>query len=307
MIKTAAGKGKRKQALHRKRNLYGYVFLSPFIIGLIVIFIPMFFRTIQFSFNDIVITEQSFRLDYTGTEFFNKILFIDPDYIRQLVTSLSELLTNTAIILIYSLFMATLLSREIPGRGIIRAIMFLPVIIATGIIDQIDTISASVTVDNLAATATAEQGLFSNFDIQSLIGSLQLSTGMIDIIASVINNMYAIITKSGVQLLIFLAGLQSISPAIYESATVEGATWWESFWKITFPMITPMLVVNTVYTVVDSFTSYSNVLMKRIYNLVLSGEYSVASAMSLIYFVIMIAILAVVVGLINRKVYYESR
>ena len=108
-------------------------------------------------------------------------------------------------------------------------------------------------------------------------------------------------------MLIFLAGLQSISPAIYESATVEGATWWESFWKITFPMITPMLIVNTVYTVVDSFTAYSNTLMSRIFSTISTGSYSVASAMSLLYFIVLSVILMIIILIMNRMVFYENR
>ena len=302
--------GRKKKplwSLQRQKSVYGYVFMIPFIIGMISVFIPMLIKTVQFSFSDIEMGTDGYSLVNVGLKYYNKILFEDPYYVRQLLDSLSSLLVDTAIILIYALFMATLLSRDIKGRGAFRAIMFLPVIIATGIIDRADNISAQVLSSSVLSSAgDTAQGMFTSFDIESLILSLQLGDGFVDFIVGVINDMYGIITRSGVQLLIFLAGLQSISPAIYESATVEGATWWESFWKITFPMITPMLIVNTVYTVVNSFTAYDNTLMSRIYSIISDTDYSLGSAMSLLYFVVLAVVLAIVIGIMNRMVFYEN-
>lgn len=304
-------KGRRKKALwtlQRQKNLYGYIFIAPFLLGLICIFIPMLSKTVEFSFADIVIGTDGYKLAGAGWEYYKQALFVDPYFVRQMLESLSSLVLDTVIILIYSLLMATLLSRDIKGRGFIRAVMFLPVIIATGIIDRADTISATVLSNSVLSSAgDASTGMFSSFDLENLILSLQLGDGFVEMIVGIINNMYSIITRSGVQMLIFLAGLQSISPAIYESATVEGATWWESFWKITFPMITPMLIVNTVYTVVDSFTSYGNELMNRIYTLINGASYSLASAMSLVYFAVLSVVLVVVIGIMNRMVFYENR
>lgn len=295
-------------SLQRQKSLYGYLFVSPFLIGLICIFSPMLIKTIQFSFSELQVGTDGYGMEFVGWEYYNQILFVDPYYVRQMLDSLGSLITDTAVILIYSLFMATLLSREIKGRGVIRAIMFLPVIIATGIIDRADNISAQVLSSSVLSTSGSNaQEMFSSFDIESLIYSLQLGDGFVEFIVGVINNMYVIITRSGVQMLIFLAGLQSISPAIYESATVEGATWWESFWKITFPMITPMLIVNTVYTVVDSFTAYSNTLMSRIFSTITNGAYSLASAMSLLYFIVLSVILMIIILVMNRMVFYENR
>ena len=302
--------GKKRKplwSLQRQKSLYGYVFVIPFIVGMISVFIPMMIKTVQFSFSDIEMGTEGYTLVDAGLKYYNKILFEDPFYVRQLLDSLSSLLVDTAIILIYALFMATLLSRDIKGRGAFRAIMFLPVIIATGIIDRADSISAQVLSSSVLSSAgDTAQGMFTSFDIETLILSLQLGDGFVEFIVGVINDMYGIITRSGVQLLIFLAGLQSISPAIYESATVEGATWWESFWKITFPMITPMLIVNTVYTVADSFTAYDNTLMSRIYSVISGTDYSLGSAMSLLYFVVLAVVLAIVIGIMNRMVFYEN-
>ena len=108
-------------------------------------------------------------------------------------------------------------------------------------------------------------------------------------------------------MLIFLAGLQSISPAIYESCSIDGATAWETFWKITFPMISPMILVNAVYTVIDSFTSQSNTLMNFINNAFITEGNSIATAMAWIYFVIVILIVAVVGGILSAFIFYQRR
>jgi ABC-type sugar transport system permease subunit len=110
-------------------------------------------------------------------------------------------------------------------------------------------------------------------------------------------------------MLIYLAGLQSISPAIYESCQIDGATAWETFWKITFPMISPMILVNTVYTVIDSFTSQSNVVMNYISKVYGTGNEGMvrSTAMSWMYFLVVILILLVVGGLVSAYVFYQRR
>ena len=157
-----SGKKKSLWSLQRQKSVYGYLFVAPFLIGLICIFSPMLIKTIQFSFSNINIGTDGYKMEFVGWTHYNQILFVDPYYIRQMLESLSSLVTDTAVILIYSLFMATLLSREIKGRGVIRAIMFLPVIIATGIIDRADNISAQVLSSSVLSSAgDAAQGMFS--------------------------------------------------------------------------------------------------------------------------------------------------
>lgn len=107
-------------------------------------------------------------------------------------------------------------------------------------------------------------------------------------------------------MLIFLSGLQSISPAIYESCSIDGASGWETFWKITFPMISPMILVNGVYTIIDSFTTDGNVVMKYIKDSKALTE-EVATTMSWIYFMIVILIVAVIAGLFSAFVFYQRR
>jgi ABC-type sugar transport system permease subunit len=130
---------------------------------------------------------------------------------------------------------------------------------------------------------------------------------LVTYVVSIVNDVYNIINYSGVQMLIFLAGLQSISPSIYEACRIDGATGWETFWKVTFPMISPMILVNTVYTVIDSFTSSTNTVMGFIQSYYDSTSQVVSSAMAWVYFIIVLAIVGVVTGLLSAYIFYQRR
>jgi ABC-type sugar transport system permease subunit len=136
-----------------------------------------------------------------------------------------------------------------------------------------------------------------------------LPNSVISVLSSAVNGLYDIIIVSGVQILIFLAGLQSISPSLYEASSMEGATQWENFWKITFPMISPLILVNSIYTVIDLFTNETNEMMTEIKNTIFKEiDYGYGSAMAWIYFVCIVVILALVGGIISRRVfYYDER
>lgn len=299
-----------KLSLSTRKNLMGYWFVLPFVLGMILLYIPALIEAFRYSVSTIDIIPGSYELNYIGLENYKHVLQVDPTFIRSIFETTGDLFLNVAIILIYSLIMATILNRNIGAKGFYRALLFLPVIIATGVITEAENTTftnlSSSTLDIEAGAAIAG-GLFSEVDITLLINSLSLSTELTGIVVGAINNIYSIVTSSGVQLIIFLAGLQSISPTVYESATVEGATWWESFWKITIPMISPLILVNMVYTVVDSFTRYGNPVMDGIFKLISEAVYTEAAARAFVYLVIVGAIIAIVMAIVNKFVFYENK
>ena len=135
-----------------------------------------------------------------------------------------------------------------------------------------------------------------------------IGTELVTYVVNLVNNIFNIINRSGVQMLIFLSGLQSISPAIYESCSIDGASGWETFWKITLPMVSPMILVNAIYTVIDSFTSSSNSVMSYISRVYQEANGNVlSSAMSWMYFLIVILIIAAVSGILSAFVFYQRR
>lgn len=298
--------------LTTRRNLMGYWFILPFVIGLLAIYIPALIGSFRFSVSEIIMETGTYHLeaaDMNGWAHYHQAISVDPEFMRGIAESMGSMFLNVIIIIIYSLIMATILNRNIAGKGFYRAILFLPVIVATGIVANAEnfSIGSSMVSDIESGAAAAAGGVFSEFDIEILLQSLNISETLTSIVVGAISNLYNIVTCSGVQLIIFLAGLQSISPAIYESATVEGATWWEGFWKITIPMISPLILVNTVYTIVDSFTQYGNKVMDAIYDLISNGDYEIASAKSFIYLAVVGVLIAIVVPVINKFVFYENK
>ena len=162
-------------------------------------------------------------------------------------------------------------------------------------------------IDDGSGSSAASQ-IVSAMDVEALFENMKVGTELVTYVVKIINDIYAIVNRSGVQMLIFLAGLQSISPAIYEACKIDGATGWETFWKITFPMISPMILVNAVYTIIDSFTTESNTVMTYITNITApSNTTEISTAMSWMYFLIVVLALALVSGVLSAYVFYQRK
>ena len=312
-INKTAPKKKSRKSLDRHRARAGWMFVLPFLIGFICIYLPIVFESIKSSFcNESLIKGTVF----VGWQNYYDALFVytsgGQTFLSILVTGLQQLALDIPAILIFSLFMAVLLNQKMTGRAVFRAIFFIPVILSTGIMESIDAANTMIDIgDHGISTGDAESTtdqIVSVMDLQVLFQNLMVGPELANYVAGLINNIFAIVNRSGVQMLIFLAGLQSISPAIYESCQIDGATSWETFWKITFPMISPMILVNAVYTIIDSFTTESNAAMSFIKNASNSGSADeVAVAMYWMYFLVVILILAAISGLISAYVFYQRR
>lgn len=301
------------RGLNSRTKLKGWLFLSPFLIGFALYFCAIITTSIVYSFSNNTLTQQGLVSKFNGIANYNYALRVDPQFIQLLVSAVSQFLTNTPVILIFSLFIAVILNQNIKGRTAFRAIFFIPVILATGLIDKIDMNNDVLNnLSNLSGISTGGLAtatkFFSYANIEQLTLSLNLNAGYTSYILSAVNNIISIVNLSGVQILIFLSGLQSISPSIYESAQVEGASGWECFWKITIPMLSPMILVNLFYSVIDYFTRTSSPMMNYISDVTFnSSKYGDASAMSWIYFVSIAVILAVIALLVRRFIFYEQK
>ena len=310
-------KKKKIASLDRRKARSGWFFVLPFIIGFVIIYLPMVYESIVMSFNKLDMLGASgagYALEFVGWENYQKALFEDPDFVKTLVSGLGQMAFDIPAILIFSLFMAVMLNQKAAGRGAFRAIFFIPVILSTGIMESIaaadimnEYMEDSSGIDDGSGQSTADQ-LISTMDMERLFANMKVGEGLVTYVTTAINNIYDIVNRAGVQMLIFLSGLQSISPAIYESCKIDGATAWETFWKITFPMISPMILVNAVYTIIDSFTTESNAVMSYISS-VYSGEDGnvLSSAMAWIYFLIVILIVAVIASVISAFVFYSRK
>ncbi len=303
-------KGRFFLTLKGKEVIAGYCFLIPFLAGLLFLFIPMVFKSLQFSLSNLEVSSSGFRLSQAGKngfEHYIRALAIDPDFNLMLLKAVGNMLTNVPLIIIFSFFTANLLNQRFKGRAVARSIFFFPVILTSGAILGLEVsdllVSAgtpAVSSENIATVVNIAGFLFKY---------TELPINLILLLANAVNGIYTIVISSGVQILIFLAGLQSISPSLYEASNMEGATSWENFWKITFPMISPLILVNSVYTIIDSFTSEMNDMMQEIQRVIfINVEYGLGSAMAWIYF-ICIALLLLGAGLLlsGKIFYYDER
>ncbi len=307
---------KRKIAsLDRRKARAGWVFVLPFVIGFLIVYLPIILNSIRMSFYNLqIVTGGGYHLEWAGLENYKYALTEDPSFVQTLVAGLKELAFDVPAILLFSLFMAVLLNQKMAGRAVFRAIFFIPVILSTGIMESVEgqNILGSYMEEaggiNDGSNSSAASEIVSAIDIERLFSSMKIGTGLVEYVVDMINNIYDIVNRSGVQMLIFLAGLQSISPAIYEACRIDGATAWETFWKITFPMISPMILVNAVYTIIDSFTTNSNTVMVYINSVYQSQDGQVhSSAMAWMYFLLVMLILAAIAGIFSAYVFYQKR
>lgn len=300
--------GKRKLTLQGKDAVAGYLFIIPFLVGFFGLFLPMLLKSVMFSFSNMTVEKGGYVLEKAangGFEHYIRALTIDPKFNLQLLGAVKDMAVNVPLILIFSFFAANLLNQKFRGRGVARSIFFFPVILTSGIVLGIES------SDLLQATLGPE-GMLSADDASTvfnvatfLLKYTNLPNGIVTYLSEAVLGIYDIVIASGVQILIFLAGLQGISPSLYEASNMEGATAWENFWKITFPMISPLILVNAIYTIIDSFTSANNELMTLIKKTIFNDvRYGYGSAMAWIYFLVIAVIISVVGGIIAKHVFY---
>ncbi len=307
--------GLRRPTLTERKARAGWVFVAPFAIGMLLIYLPILLDSFWFSLSRV--EESSITNEFGQQVFSKRVVFegltyykeaVNANFLKNLLSGLKQLVLNVPAILIFSLFIAVILNQKMIGRAAFRAIFFIPVILATGLMESInaqDILSGSTGVQDGAG----EGGILSMMDVEALFGSMKVGKELVTAVVDLVNEVYTIINYSGVQMLIFLAGLQSISPSIYEACQIEGATSWETFWKITFPMISPMILVNGIYTIIDSFTRKDNVVMAAINGIYNGGGSAqmIATAQSWLYFAMVLLVIAAFAGIASLFVFYQKR
>ncbi len=315
-VKLSAPKRKRKIAsLDRRKARAGWFFVLPFLIGFVLIYLPMVWQSLQISFSKIVIGGASGTYDmvWVGFKNYSDAIQVDPEFTQVLLKQgLPSLAVDIPAILIFSLFMAIMLNQKMVGRAVFRSIFFIPVVLSTGIMESIaamdvltDYMESGEGIDD--GSGQTQDALVSADDLAILFSNMKVGTELVKTITDIVNNIFDIVNRSGVQMLIFLAALQSISPAIYESCKIDGATAWETFWKITLPMISPMILVNGVYTIIDSFTTESNPVMVYVQRAYTESSQEISTAMAWIYFAIVGLAVALIAAIMSGFVFYQRK
>ena len=286
---------KKPMTIRTRRAITGYLFILPFILGFLVFMVRPLINSLYMSFCEV--NPNGLTMEWSGTANFKYAFAADPEFTRLLSEEVSRMIINTLATLVLSFVVAVILNGKFKGRTLARAIFFLPVIFSAGVLLGLDSnmlgVEAANTLMSGIGDAITESGGVNLTDtLKSMLQSSGVGTRAFQVVFDIIDSVYDIVIASGIQIIVFLSGMQNIPSSLYEAAHVEGCSVWESFWKITFPMVSPLLLVNTIYTIIDFFTKSNNRVMEKINEVMyVNYKFGVASAMSWAYFGVSIAMI----------------
>ena len=292
--------------IEQRTALNGHLYVLPFYIGFIFFFLTPIIKSTSYVFCNVSFDVTGVLTEFTGLENLKYIFNKDLDFKGNLVTSVTALLWKTPVILILSLLLAMIANINMPGKGVIRSVFFLPVILSSGVV--LDTIRE----DDIAglmmrgSVVSANGSVVSSNSLANMLEQAGLSISIVNLFINISNNIFDLLFNCGIPMLIFLSGLQGISPSLYEASSVEGATAWDNFWKITLPMIMPVALINLVYIIVDNFASSSNLVMQQVLASVELLKLGEASAMVWVFCVIIAVIFAVFFAIANKFKIFEA-
>ena len=294
----------------RSRNARrGVLFILPFIIGFLVFMVRPMIDSFWMSFNDVTIAAGGgTNWKFIGFDNYKHAFTVDPYFNQRLVEEIPRMAINAVATLVLSFVIAVILNQEFKGRTVARAIFFLPVILSSGVLPGIESQNEFYNMMQGISDAVANSsGVNLSASLQSLLSVSGVGGGVFGVLFDMIDAIYDIVMASGIQIIVMLSGLQTISPSLYEAADVEGCTAWEAFWKITFPMVSPLLLVNAIYTIIDFFMKNDNKVMERINELFQRLELGHVAAMNFIYFGVAILFIGISTLIISRGVqHYED-
>ncbi len=298
---------RKKKTLAFKNAVAGYLFIAPFILGFILFMVVPLGKSLLMTFNEVspMSDGTGFSMEWVGIKNYKDAFTVDAEFVPFLIQELVTMIINTPATLIFSFFIALLLNQNFKGRGAVRAIFFLPVILSSGVIVGIEYNNSLLNDMKDVISETSNDA-----SVTGVLEDILITTGggpmakMFQYVFDIINKVYDIAIASGIQIIMFLSALQTISPSMFEAAKIEGCTAWESFWKITFPMVSSMILVNVIYTVIDFFLKTDNTVMTKISEEVTKMNYGFSSAIAWVYFLCVIVILGIVSLIISKRVYY---
>lgn len=304
-------KGLHRFWVRQKKGAVGYLFILPVIVGLTLIYLPSLYRSVVISLSNLTYDTNGMVMEFEGLKQYKYAFGVDPDFVTIMLNSMRDLLINVPTIIIFSFFIANVLNQKFFGRAVARTVFFMPVIIATGILylaEAQDTIQMLYSGGSkLDVGGLASSNIFDFNSLKEMFYSTNIDRRYLSLIFATIEKIYYIVTSSGVQILIFLAGLQSIPESMFEAAKIEGGTGWEILWKITFPYISPLILVAVMFTIIETFYSFSNPIVSYINNYLKDPvNFSYGSALSLIYAVVTAVIIMGMWFIINHFVIYQD-
>lgn len=288
---------KRNRSIEVLKSRYGFLFTLPWTIGFIVFFLFPLVQSFVFAFCNVSINVGGIAMDFIGMRNFKYALYEDPTFTSNLTNGITSFFYRFPFILVLSLIIAILLNQKFVGRLFFRALYFLPVIIASGVVLDFMITKGTISAGSAGVSSDISSEMFS---VNSIVEMLGLPDVLSEYIENVMNIIMQLVWSCGVQIVLFIAGMQAVPEQLYEVARVEGATKWETFWFITFPMLSSVTVLVTTYTVIDLFTAKSDKVLTQAYSLMQSQIYGEGIAMLWLYFIIIGIVFTTLILLFNH-------
>jgi len=285
----------------KKKQIIAYLFLLPWLLGVVFFFIIPFIQSFIYSFSSVKINPGSLDIQFVGLDNYKKAFLEDPYVKPAIIASVTSVLYQVPLILIFSIFVATLLNQKFKGRLLARAIFFLPVIISGSVVISILRGDA---LSNAILSGAKSGTMFEVNSLEMMMTQWGIGDKIILFITNMISNIFNLSWRSGVQILLFLAALQNIPGSYYEVASIDGANKWVLFWKVTFPMISPMLMTGVVYSIIDGFLDSMNPLVNLIYDASTKLDIPYAAALSWTNMVITLVIIGISYVIIDKRITY---
>lgn len=289
--------------MRRRRAIMGLVFISPWLIGVCLFFFYPMGQSFVYMFNDVTVKPGGMNAEYVGMEIIQDVLMNDPDNVRMMLSVIAQTLGEVVLITAFSLFIALILSQEFRGRTVARAIFALPIIVSSGVLLAVFRQDLFVS----SMTQNSDVTIFQSAALEMSMLKLGLDPALVSELTSTVSEILDLIWKCGVQILLFLGGIKAVPVQLYEVCHVEGANAWQTFWKVTFPLVTPFILLNVVYSIIDSFTYYSNPVMQKIQEYFNNTYTSSGTTLAVAYCLLVLAVTGIVAGLISRKVFYIEK
>ena len=301
---------KKKVGLLGRRAVYGYLFILPFILGFIFFMVKPLAQSLHMALSEVLISNQGFELKWNSFANFKKALLVDPDFNRMVIEAIGQMVFRSIATIVFSFFVALLLNQKFKGRTLARSIFFLAVILSSGVMVGIESSNALMAeikdMIEEAGNINSVTEVLEDILLSGSTGIGGISSTVFEKVFEIIDSIYDVAMASGIQIIIFLSGLQTISPGMYEAAHMEGCTAWETLWKITVPMVSPLIPVCWIYTIIDFFMKSDNQIMDKI-NVQMTQllNYGFSSAMAWIYFVVCMALIGISTLIMSKVVNYD--
>ncbi len=283
--------------LRRRNALNGFIFISIWLVGLLIFFLIPLFRNFALSVTDAQLSSvRDGSYKYVGMQNYLEAFTVDIEFLPYLMDTMQSLIIDVPVILAFSLAVALLAVQPMRGNTVFRAIFFLPVVIGSAVV-------VGRLFDQLGNQLVLFRGQAAQQFLYIYLGD------RLPYFIDFLSRSVFVLWRSGVQILIFIAGLKSIDPTLYEVAQVDGASGWSQFWKITLPMLSPVILINITYTIIDSFTDYFNTVLRYIRVVTFqqnSMRLGYPSALGVIYFVLVFILVILIFAVVNRFTFYRG-